>query len=248
MEFTYESYIKLLKRLEDKGYQFAGYRSWEKKEKSVILRHDVDYSLEKAAEFSAVEREMGVPSTYFVLVSSDFYNLHSLKSKKYIRQIMDNGGEIGLHFDETQYDIRTEEELRDYLYREADILSGITGKETEAVSMHRPSEKFLSDNMEFGSIINSYSKIYFKDMKYLSDSRRRWREDVDEIVRQGTYRRLHILVHPFWYFTGFERDIKQTLKGAILNASLQYYDGLEDNFSSLGKEIRRDEIEELLRG
>ncbi|HBI63246.1 MAG TPA: hypothetical protein DDY31_18900 [Lachnospiraceae bacterium] len=248
MKFTYESYADMIKHLGNMEYQFADYRSWKDSEKSVILRHDVDYSLQKAAEFSGIEREMGVQSTYFVLLSTNFYNVHSLKSKNYIRQIMDNGGKIGLHFDETQYDIHTEEELEKCLYGEAEILSDITGVETGVVSMHRPSEKFLSENRKFGHIINSYGKLYFNEMKYLSDSRRNWRENVDEIIRQGTYWRLHILIHPFWYFAGYERDMKHTLKGAIFNASLQYYDELGDNFSNLGEEVGRDEIEILLKG
>ena len=48
-------------------------------------------------------------------------------------------------------------------------------------------------------MINSYGQTFFHDFKYLSDSRRRWREPVEEIIRSGTYDRLHILTHAFWY-------------------------------------------------
>ena len=245
MDFTYESYADMLKHLEDKGYQFADYKSWRDSEKTVILRHDVDYSLYKAVALSSIEKVMGVQSTYFILLSTNFYNVHSLKSRKCIRNIIDNGGKIGLHFDETQYDIWTEDELKEHLQREAGILSDIAGVKIDVVSMHRPSEKFLSADMEFDHIINSYSKTYFQEMKYLSDSRRHWRENVDEVIRQGTFRRLHILIHPFWYFSGTEKDLRKTLMEAISNASLEYYDNLAENFTDLGNEIGRNEIEKF---
>ena len=80
----------------------------------------------------------------------------------------------------------------------------------------------------------------------MSDSRRHWRENVDEIIEQGSFTRLHILTHPFWYSQGVESNLKQTLKEAILNASLEYYDNLNDNFRSLQEEIRRSEIERMI--
>ena len=41
----------------------------------MISRHDIDYSIEKAVELAALEAEENVKSTYFVLLSSEFYNL-----------------------------------------------------------------------------------------------------------------------------------------------------------------------------
>lgn len=210
-------------------------------EKTVILRHDVDNCLKKAAILSEIEKELCKCATYFVLLSTNFYNVHSRESRGYIDSIVRNGGNIGLHFDETQYNIQIEDELKDCVYKEAEMLSEITGVNVDVVSMHRPSEKFLSTNVEFENIINSYDRVYFKSMKYLSDSRRYWRENVDDIIEQETYKRLHILTHPFWY-KNEEMDLKHTLKEAILNASLDYYDSLNDNFRDLQMEIKRIEI------
>ena len=57
MKFTYEAYLNMLKRLNDRGYQFANYHNWDNFDKTVILRHDVDNSLKKAAAFSDWERK-----------------------------------------------------------------------------------------------------------------------------------------------------------------------------------------------
>lgn len=126
------------------------------------------------------------------------------------------------------------------------MLSELAGIKVDTVSMHRPSEKILSGNIEFKDLINTYSQTYFKDMKYLSDSRRNWRENVSEIIEEETYQRLHILTHPLWYVEGEEKSLQQTLKEVILGASLAYYDNLNDNFRDLEKEVDRAEIAKKL--
>ncbi len=74
------------------------------------------------------------------------------------------------------------------------------GIPVESVSMHIPSQDTLKANLTFESgFINSYSEEYFKNYKYVSDSEMRWREDVDDIVCSGKYKKLHILTHPIWY-------------------------------------------------
>lgn len=250
MQFTYEAYMEMLKKLNRKGYDFKNYNNWRETDHSVILRHDVDMSLEKAVLLSEIEKSAfpeGVQATYFVLVSTNFYNIHSLDSKKQIRQIIRNGGIIGLHFDETQYAVSNETEMQKYVCEETKLLSDAAGEAVNVVSMHRPSEKFLSSEMEFPGIINSYGEAYFKSMKYLSDSRRHWRENVDAITEAGLYPRLHILTHPFWYTREQEIPMKETLESAVLHASLRYYDNLDSNFRDLDTELKRSEIERIVQ-
>ena len=151
-----------------------------------------------------------------------------------------------MHFDETQYMIRDDLEMKAYIRKEIELLSNIIDASVDVVSMHRPSEKVLAANIEFPDLINSYSEVYFKQMKYLSDSRRFWRENVDEIIESAAYPRLHILTHPFWYMEGREKNLKQTLEDAILCASLDYYDRLNDNFRDLSNEIERKKIERII--
>lgn len=247
MKFTYDWYVAILKKLIHKGYCFKDYKTWQEEERTVILRHDVDCNLPKAVFFSEIEKNVcGGGATYFVLLSTNFYNVHSKACRECIDKIIKNGGNIGLHFDETQYAISDEEELKEYVRKEMEALSNIIDTKVEIVSMHRPSEKILSSNVEFPGVINSYSEIFFKEMKYVSDSRRHWRENVDEIVEGALCPRLHLLTHPLWYTDGGEKSLKQTLKEAILSASMDYYDNLDDNFRDLQNEIERSEIEKII--
>lgn len=60
-------------------------------DKSVIIRHDIDLQIEKAVKMAEIEHDMNVSSTYFVLVSSNFYNIFSKRNEDYLRRICDLG-------------------------------------------------------------------------------------------------------------------------------------------------------------
>ena len=220
--------------------------NWNDEKRTVILRHDVDFSLEKAVQISEVEKGIDGGATYFLLLSTNFYNVHSKESRQYIEKILNNGGEIGLHFDEAQYFVSDEDEMKKYVYEEIEVLEKVIGRKVSVISMHRPSKKIISANIEFDGIINSYSNVYFKEMKYLSDSRRYWREDIDGIIEEAEHERLHILTHPFWYMKK-EKDLTQTLQEAVLGASLTYWNNLNENFRDLKSELERDKIEKIIK-
>ncbi len=248
MMFTYECYSQLLDRLLIKGYNVCDYKNWNKKNKTVILRHDIDYNLENAIGISEIENKIcGGGATYFVLLSTNFYNIFSKESRNILEKIKKNGGLIGLHFDETQYRITSQNDMITYINQEIEILSSVVDEKIDVVSMHRPSKEFLSMDLQLPKVINSYSKVFFEQMKYLSDSRRNWRENVEEIIEKNKYERLHILTHPFWYSDSNERTLDQTLKDAILNAALEYYDNMNDNFRDLKLEIERKDIERIIK-
>ena len=44
MEFTYKDYALLIEKIREAGYKFADYENYDEFDKSLILRHDVDYN------------------------------------------------------------------------------------------------------------------------------------------------------------------------------------------------------------
>lgn len=104
--------------LREKGYSFADYLNYSNFNKAVILRHDVDFSLEKALEMAEIEKKEEVQSTYFILLSTNFYNIFSKESCDIIKKIQSLGHNIGLHFDEKKYDITDKESMEFYITKE----------------------------------------------------------------------------------------------------------------------------------
>lgn len=131
----------------------------------------------------------------------------------------------------------------DHIIEEANIMRLILKLPVRVVSMHRPTKATLEANLEIDGLINSYGYEFFKGFKYVSDSRRRWRENVEETIDCGEYKRLHILTHPFWYHEN-ERNLKETICDFVNNANRERYDVLEKNITNLNEIMDPAEIVE----
>jgi hypothetical protein len=109
------------------------------------------------------------------------------------------------------------------------------------VSMHRPSKSVLETDITIPGVINSYGQIFFKEFKYISDSRHNWREDAGTIISSKQYKRLHILTHPFWY-TEKKMSCRDKLFAFISSGNLSRYCNVNDNFRDLDEFVKREEI------
>ncbi len=241
MDFTYESYGKLLSKLCDLKYDFANYHNWSDKEKCVILRHDIDFDVSKARQMAEFEKSKGINSTYFVLLTSDFYNVFSKQTRDELLHIVSMGHDIGLHFDETCYSGLSGDEIKDKIICECRLLGEAVERSITTVSMHRPSEYILEADISIPNIVNSYSSIFFKQFKYISDSRMRWREPVDQVIQSCKYNRIHILTHAFWY-SNEERKLYDILCKFIEESKYERYLALNSNFTDLKTVISEKEV------
>lgn len=233
MNFTYAAYQDLLSLLREGGYAVRGYHDYETVPRCVILRHDIDNSLPQAVRLAELEAEAGVRSTYYVLLRTDFYNVFSKSGQKALARIRSLGHEIGLHFDEASYvPALKADEIVQGVIKECELLSALLETEVSTVSMHRPSKTTLEADYDIPGIVNSYGKTFFHNFKYLSDSRRRWREPVEEIIRSGEHARLHILTHAFWYHDE-EEDISQTVGNFIRSANRERYAQMMENITDI---------------
>lgn len=245
MDLTINSYVKLLELLRYYDYQFCTYEDYENYQKSVILRHDVDFSLTKALQMAKLEHSMNVKSTYFILVTTNFYNIFSKQSSEIIQQIQSLNHTIGLHFDEKRYNIQSIDEIEPLVEKEANLLETVTNQPVKVVSMHRPSKIILENDLQFKHFINSYSSTFFKKMKYISDSRLHWREDPYETISSGKYEKLHILTHPFSYSEHFQ-TMKEKFQKFLYEALYERYDNIDENFTDFPSVISRSTIEQLI--
>lgn len=231
MKFTLDDFEKLIKTALGNGYYFSGYKNSLFDKNQIILRHDVDFSLEKAYEMAEIENSFGVKATYFILITSNFYNVLNKKSKKIIKKIIQLGHNIGLHYDEMNYDDESLE-IKDIINSEVNILESIFEIKISSVSMHRPSKAILNANIKFDSLINTYSDDFFKKIEYISDSRMNWKKNPFDFVGKPNKGPLQLLVHPFWYNT-FEKDILSCFNDFLESARINNYTDLNSNFSNL---------------
>ena len=97
-DFTVEAYRQLIS-LALTSYQLADYRSIPWGERFVLWRHDCDYSLNRSLALAKIEAEVGLWSTFFVNPHCEFYNLLESGQLALVKEMVQLGHDIGLHFD-----------------------------------------------------------------------------------------------------------------------------------------------------
>lgn len=204
-KFTYDDYSAMVRCFLSADYSFATFLEaqalLQKGNPFVVLRHDIDVSLEKALELAEVEASLGVVATYFFMVRTDHYNIFSEQGTKIISSILKHGHALGLHFDCAAYTDVNVDVLAAACGREAAMMENWFGKPVAIVSFHRPDERVLSGNPSLSvPRYHTYMDFYTKQMSYFSDSTGRWRYgEPHRSVPFADRRPIHILTHPFWW-------------------------------------------------
>lgn len=226
MEFNRESYLKLINYYKSKGYKVSELSPIHSR--SLIIRHDVDFNLELALSLAEFEYHNNLTSYYFVLVTSNFYNCLSNKSTSILKRILSYGHEIGLHFDSSIYDCDNIEVLIEKIKHEKNILESIIGQEINAITFHRPPLSIFDLPKELAGMVNLYSKEYFEDFNYFSDSRRNFRRNpyIFDLNKP-----IQLLIHPIWFEVDCI-DINSTLIQLLNIVVDEFYINLDNNVTN----------------
>jgi hypothetical protein len=187
------------------------YNSYENtnnlKEKFLILRHDIDFDIEKAREFAMFENQLGIDSTYFFRPNGKFYNLLSPHTLNIINEVNSLGHEVGIHLEVNLFEKYEFEKLINELL---EIFNKNLNLKIHSYSLHEPNrtgDKISHENIckKFGFSIGAYEDRFFKEIKYLSDSGGRWREGhFNEWVDKEN--KLQVLTHPIWWYREFPQE------------------------------------------
>lgn len=197
--FSYKHYEELMERIKEKGYKDKFFYEPEE-DKMIIIRHDIDQDLDYALKLAKIENMHGIKSNYFIWLNSPFYNIFEARSFKLINELVNLGHDIGIHFDESSYNIKNEADLNQYLKIEAEIIKLYYGIDVKSVSFHRPSKIILENDVTLNGYINTYSQKYIKEYKYISDSRGIWREGcLCNLLKNNDYNKIQVLMHAIWW-------------------------------------------------
>jgi len=167
---------------------------------ALILRHDLDISLKRALPLGEIEKRLGVSATYMVLVDSPVYDLSSGESQEILKDLMNMGHEVALHFSAKANpgtDISDWNEIERQVLEAKAHLEDIIQCEVASISFHRPITRFLRGPLWIFNLVNAYSAELMD--WYLSDSAGRWREEPLPQMLQPRKPLLQLLIHPIWW-------------------------------------------------
>ena len=201
MELTLKNYIKLIKE-NKKNFKFVKFGKFSLNESIVILRHDIDMSPKWAYLMAKEENKIDVKSTYFVQISSKFYNFFDPDICKLIKKIYNLGHDIGLHFDLESCQIKSIKNIEKRILLEKNILENSLGIKISLLTIHNPSEltnKIFKD-IDFAGMHNCSSPYYFEEFSYCSDSNGIWRfKSIDQVFNDKNNKKIYFMTHPVWW-------------------------------------------------
>ena len=179
--FDLDHYSELLEAARAGGYRFTFFEG-EPSDGDLILRHDVDLSLDAAVRMAELEAKAGVGATYFLMTQSVFYNLGSYEGERALARLRELGHRVGLHA----------------VYPNA----GPDDRFDPVVAWHNPEPQYMSAPIE--GAINVMEAPWFSPATYRSDSNQVWRAGCPhEHLRAGLFRWLQLLTHPeIWAYPG----------------------------------------------
>ena len=172
--------------------------------KFCVLRHDIEFSIDRAYKLAKIEKELGVVSTYTVQVRNNTYNALSEKNIDLISKIRELGHHIGLH--QNPPSSMKLDTLKDYIMRDITILEDCYGFEIDRFAFHRPKKEYLNCYVELDNRINCYDKKFFHffedkpeslEILYLADSNHKWKYGYPLDFDFSKINKLQLLTHPF---------------------------------------------------
>jgi len=192
--FSLEHYAELLEAVREGGYRYSFF-DHEPESGDLLLRHDVDLSLDAALRLAELEAQAGAAATYFLMTQSVFYNLASPEGLRAINRLRELGHAVGLHavWPGAELDERFD----------------------PVVAWHNPNPDYMSEPLD--GVVNVMQAPFFESDHYRSDSNQHWRYGCPHgALAAAEFEWLQLLTHPeIWVYPG--STMRETMN-AMLDA------------------------------
>ena len=177
MDFTRQTYRRLLIELKENGYSFITYNEYCRGVaplRFVILRHDVDLKPQNSKEVALNEKEIGAKATYYFRAVPESW------SDEIIKDIYQMGHEVGYHYESlTTCNGNVQKAFEDFKNNLKKLRTLVP---VSTICMHgSPRSPYDSkdiwktyDYKQLEIIGEPYFTTDFSQMLYLTDTGRRW--------------------------------------------------------------------------
>nr|WP_314566430.1 hypothetical protein [uncultured Pseudomonas sp.] len=202
-----------------------------------ILRHDIDFSPIRALALAKIEAEVGIKSSYTVLLTGEYYNPFEKKVQQTLIEIDRLGHHVGLHFDAAWYSISREKDLEDSLSCETKILKRLLEKKEDMAffSFHNTTPFTMEcKERSYAGLWNAYAGILQSEVQYTSDSNGYWiHRSWNELLSEN-HKRIQVLTHPEWWCK-CDAEPGEKIAKAIFDRALQGWGDYDELLRKLGR-------------
>lgn len=196
--FSFDEYERILMRYKESNIDFNEVGT---QDSFSLLRHDVEFSVERALEIAKLDSKHKIKSSFLFQVNSDSYNIGSHVNKRIIKKISQLGGNIGLHLYVSHLDENDWESFHHELEYQSSIFMELLEMNIDRFSVHRPPKWILENRNDYiGGIINMYGESFFEysdspvNIKYIADSRHNF--NYGHPLDNFEYSKFQLLLHP----------------------------------------------------
>ena len=239
MEFSKNSYENFLLSAVKHEYKICGFSDGVgETRKTIILRHDVDFSLKHAVELAELEASMGISSTYYILASSIYYSLNDAVTRAQLKRLIELGHEIGLHWQlETKHgcEVSAIQDIR----KQKTNLEQIAQINIKTVSQHQPTQN-KTFNLSALSIFDAYDFGLIPEFEYVSDSSMQWRMQTPLKLLEK-HKSIYFLSHPIWWVSKGE-DAATKLKNTLSKAPSVKQSEIKNEIENLKQALKYREV------
>ncbi|MEQ3695718.1 MAG: hypothetical protein ABNH02_01995 [Pseudomonadales bacterium] len=195
--FSYSEYEAMVRPLRGRDCFYEDALSGD----FLILRHDVEFSVNRALRLALIENTHSVKATYFFQVASSAYNPFSPDNIVKIKRIIELGHDVGLHFYVSHLAEGDYLGLDRELERQSRMFELGLDISCTKFSFHRPPSWVLEDRDDLRlGMLNAYGESFFEysnnptKIKYIADSQHRWAYGYPRDFLN--FPKLQILLHP----------------------------------------------------
>lgn len=132
------------------GFVFRGFLEGSRSgERTIFLRHDVDYSLSIAVELARINASLGVRGTFFVLLRSQVYNLLSRWTLDQVKEIHASGQRLAFHCALPPSTPANQESMARMMFNDFGIVKSNIPEIEQVFSWHNPTQEVLDQSLNF---------------------------------------------------------------------------------------------------
>lgn len=228
--FSYKNYTEIIRLIEKHNRIIDFTEVLEKKPNMfTIIRHDVEFSVERAYKMAQLEELLGIKTSYLFQIRNNAYNLLSSENINLVRKIAKMGHRIGLHVHLGS--LENVNKVSDYILKDIKVMEYILEIPIDRFSFHRPPSQLLKLNLNIEGKVNCYASHFFEyreqnenpnniAIKYISDSMHRWNYDLPNEDTFKNFSKIQLLVHPYsWTIQGL--DNKLNFKSLLKEKSIE---------------------------
>lgn len=212
-ECQFDTYRSIITKIKQTG-RYMDYIDAIDSNEFIIMRHDIEFSIDRAHKMAEVEAEEEFLSSYFVQITNNAYNALSKKNIDLLKEMLRMGHHIGLHYHRNG--VMNLDYIKKDIEAQAEMLSQFLGVDIDRFSLHRPAQEHLKADIKVGNMMNTYGSHFFTfaddvtsmsglAVKYIADSNHEWKYGFPNEEYFERYPKIQLLVHALsWSDDGAE--------------------------------------------